>query len=34
MATNYSVNYEDERFKNVEAEKENKINEISLFLRC
>ncbi len=28
MATNYSVNYEDERFKNVEAEKENKINEI------
>lgn len=28
MATNYSVNYEDERFKNVETEKENKINEI------
>lgn len=28
MATNYSINYEDERFKNVEQEKQNKLNEI------
>lgn len=28
MATNYSINYEDKRFKNVEQEKQNKLNEI------
>ena len=26
MTTNYSINYEDERFKNVETEKQQIIN--------
>lgn len=29
MATNYSINYEDQRFKNVEAERDNRLNEIN-----
>ena len=29
MATNYSINYEDQRFKNVEAEKDARLNEIN-----
>ena len=29
MATNYSINYEDERFKNVETEKQQKLDELN-----
>ena len=29
MATNYSINYEDQRFKNVENEKQERLNEIN-----
>lgn len=29
MATNYSINYEDQRFKNVEAEKNARLNEVN-----
>ena len=29
MATNYAINYEDERFKNVEAERDTRLNEIN-----
>ena len=29
MATNYSINYEDQRFKNVEAERDARLNEVN-----
>lgn len=29
MATNYSINYEEQRFKNVEAERDARLNEIN-----
>ena len=29
MATNYEINYEDERFKNVENEKQDRLNEVN-----
>ena len=29
MATNYSINYEDERFKNVERQEADKLNEVN-----
>ena len=29
MTTNYSLNYEDERFNNVETEKQQKLDEIN-----
>lgn len=29
MATDYAINYEDERFKNVEAEKQNRLNQVN-----
>lgn len=29
MATNYAINYEDERFKNVENEKQDRLNQVN-----
>lgn len=29
MATNYAINYEDERFKNVETEKQDRLNQVN-----
>lgn len=29
MATNYAINYEDERFKNVEAERDSRLDELN-----